>query len=218
MRNVEQMPAALKIVSNVGILPVIAVPALESAVSLADALVKGGVNVIEVTLRNPWAVESISRIRQAHPDIAIGAGTILETRQIAEAREAGADFLVTPGLDAEIVADAREAGLPIVPGVTNPTEIATAVKLGLTTLKFFPAEISGGVSALTLYHGPFPDVSFVPTGGMTMDNIGSYLTQSFVAACGGSFMAKGDDIKAGAWEKISENCRKCIEIVREARS
>ena len=212
------MPAALKIVSNVGILPVIAVPALESAVSLADALVKGGVNVIEVTLRNPWAVESISRIRQAHPDIAIGAGTILETRQIAEAREAGADFLVTPGLDAEIVADAREAGLPIVPGVTNPTEIATAVKLGLTTLKFFPAEISGGVSALTLYHGPFPDVSFVPTGGMTMDNIGSYLTQSFVAACGGSFMAKGDDIKAGAWEKISENCRKCIEIVREARS
>ena len=212
------MKSAMETVADVGILPVIAVPSVEAAVPLADALVAGGIPAIEVTARNAWAFEAIARIRRAHPDMAIGAGTILEGRQIAEAKEAGADFLVSPGLDPEIVREAQAAGLPIVPGVTNPSEITLAVKLGLRTLKFFPAEISGGVAALTLYHGPFPDVKFVPTGGMTMDNIGAYLAKPFVAACGGSYMAKGDDIRAEAWEKISDNCRRCVEIAREARS
>ncbi len=209
----ERALKALEIVSSVGILPVVAVPSLESAVPLADALVGGGVNALEVTLRNPWALESIARIRRA-----IAAGTVLERRQIAEARDAGADFLVSPGLDPETVQAARDEGLVMIPGVSSPTEITAAVKLGLKTLKFFPAEISGGVAALTLYHGPFPDIRFVPTGGMTMDNIGSYLAKPFVAACGGSFMAKGDDIRGKAWDEISANCRRCVEIVQEARS
>jgi len=208
----------LEAVSQGGILPVIAVPSVESAVPLADAFVRGGIRAIEVTLRTPWALEAISRIRQVYPDMAIGAGTILDARQIAAARAAGADFLVAPGLDPELVRAAQDAGIPVVPGVTNPTEITAAVKLGLKVLKFFPAEISGGVAALTLYHGPFPDVTFVPTGGMTLENIGSYLAKPFVAACGGSFMAKGADIKAGDWEKISSTCRTCVHIVREARS
>ena len=205
-------------IATVGILPVIAVPSPESAVPLAAALVQGGMCAVEVTLRNEWALDAVAAIRAAQPQMVIGAGTILEERQVADAKAAGADFLVSPGLDPDIVRAAQEAGLPIVPGVTNPSEITAAVKLGLRTLKFFPAEISGGVAALTLYHGPFPDVRFVPTGGMTFDNIGTYLAKPFVAACGGSWMAKTADIKAGSWGKIAENCRRSAEIAGAARN
>ena len=209
---------ALDKVADIGILPVIAIPSPEPAVPLADALVAGGVPAIEVTLRNPWALDAIRAIRAAHPEMAIGAGTILTEEQIAAAKDAGADFLVSPGFDPDIVRASLAAGLPIVPGVTDPTQISAAYKMGLRTLKFFPSELFGGVTALTLYHGPFPDVKFVPTGGLTTDNIGAYLAKPFVAACGGSYMAKGDLIKAGRFDEIAENCRACLKIVREARS
>ena len=209
---------ALDKIAGIGILPVIAVPSADAAVPLASALVRGGVPAIEVTFRNPWAAEAVAAIRAAHPQMAIGAGTILKEGQIAAAKAAGADFLVAPGLDADIVRAAQAEGMPIVPGVTNPSEITAAIKLGLATLKFFPAEISGGVAALTLYHGPFPDIRFVPTGGMTFDNIASYLAKPFVAACGGSYMANTADIKAGEWDKIEANCRRCAEIARSARA
>jgi len=208
---------ALAAVAEIGILPVIAVPSVEAAVPLARAFVEGGVPAIEVTWRNAHALAAIRAIRAAFPEMAVGAGTILDPAQVAQAKAAGADFLVAPGLDAEVVRTALSAGIPIVPGVTNPTEITAAYRLGLRTLKFFPAEISGGVAALTLYHGPFPDVSFVPTGGMTMDNIGTYLKKPFVAACGGSYMAKTTDIVAGAFERIRENCRRCRALVAESR-
>ena len=204
-------------IASVGILPVIAVPSPEAAVPLAAALVQGGMCAVEITLRNAWALDAIAAIRAAQPQMVIGAGTILEERQVADAKAAGADFLVSPGLDPDVVRAARAAGLPIVPGVTNPSEIIAATKLGLRTLKFFPAEISGGVAALTLYHGPFPDVRFVPTGGMTFDNIGTYLAKPFVAACGGSWMAKTADIKACEWAKIVEGCRRSAETARAAR-
>ena len=186
--------------ASVGILPVIAVPSLETAVPLAAALVQGGMCAVEITLRNAWALDAIAAIRAAQPQMVIGAGTILEERQVAD-----------------VVRTAQAAGIPIVPGVTNPSEIIVATKLGLRTLKFFPAEISGGVAALTLYHGPFPDVRFVPTGGMTFDNIGTYLAKPFVAACGGSWMAKTADIKACDWAKIAEGCRRSAETARAAR-
>ena len=204
-------------IAEIGILPVIAVPSVEAAEPLGDALCAGGVPAIEVTLRNPWALEALSKIRARHPEMAVGAGTILEEQQVVAAKAAGADFLVAPGLDADIVRAALTAGLPIVPGVTNPSEITLAVKLGLKVLKFFPAECFGGVKALALYHGPFPEVRFVPTGGMTCENIGSYLAKPFVAACGGSYMAKGETIKAGDWAQITADCRRCVQIVRESR-
>ena len=204
-------------IAAVGILPVIAVPSPEAAVPLAAALVQGGLCAVEVTLRNPWALDAIAAIRAAQPQMVIGAGTILAERQVADAQAVGADFLVSPGLDPDIVHAAQAVDLPIVPGVTNPSEIIAAMKLGLRTLKFFPAEISGGVAALTLYHGPFPDVRFVPTGGMTFDNVGTYLAKPFVAACGGSWMAKTADIKAGEWSKIAEGSRRSAEIARAAR-
>ena len=207
----------LERVAAIGVLPVIAVPSVEAAEPLSDALCAGGVPAIEVTLRTPWALETIAKIRARHPEMAVGAGTILREEQVAVAKDAGADFVVAPGIDVDVVKAAQAAGLPIVPGVTNPSEITLGVKLGLKVLKFFPAEISGGVPALTLYHGPFPDVRFVPTGGMNMDNIGAYLAKPFVAACGGSYMAKGADIKAGNFELIAENCRRCVAIAKEAR-
>ena len=207
----------LEQVAGIGILPVIAVPSVEAAEPLADALCAGGIPAIEVTLRNPWALEALAKIRVRHPEMAIGAGTVLTEDQVAAAQAAGADFLVSPGLDPDIVRVAQAAGLPIVPGVTNPTEITRAVKLGLKTLKFFPAEAFGGIAALTLMHGPFPDVRFVPTGGMNFENIGRYLAKPFVAACGGSYMAKGDTVKAGDFGRIAADCRRCVEIVRESR-
>lgn len=204
-------------VAAIGVLPVIAVPSVEAAEPLSDALCAGGVPAIEVTLRTPCALEAIAKIRARHPEMAVGAGTILRDDQIAAAKAAGAEFLVSPGLDADIVKAAQAAGLPIVPGVTNPSEITLGVKLGLKVLKFFPAECFGGIQALTLMHGPFPEVRFVPTGGMNMGNIGDYLAKPFVAACGGSYMAKGADIKAGNFDLIAENCRRCVAIAKEAR-
>lgn len=208
----------LQRIADVGVLPVLAVPSIEAAVPLSDALVAGGVMSIEVTLRNGWALEAIERIRAAHPEMAIGAGTVLTEGQVGDAKLAGADFVVSPGFDPSVVEASLAAGLPIVPGVVNPSQITAACRMGLRTLKFFPAEIFGGVAALTLYHGPFPDVKFVPTGGLTMDNIGMYLAKPFVAACGGSFMAKSDVIRAGRWEEIEANCRTCVRIAKEARA
>lgn len=203
---------ALDKVADIGILPVIAIPSPEAAVPLADALVAGGVPAIEVTLRNPWALDAIRAIRAAHPEMAIGAGTILTEEQVAAAKAAGADFLVSPGFDPEIVRASLASDLPIVPGVMNPSQVTAAVKMGLKTLKYFPAEQSGGIPSLTLLHGPFPDVKFVPTGGLTLDNIGAYLDKPFVAACGGSYMAKTADIVAGNWAKITALCRQCVDI------
>lgn len=170
-----------------------------------------------MTLRNPWALDVISRIKASHPDMVIGAGTVLEEGQIEAARESGADFAVMPGLDELTICAAKRAGLLAIPGVSNPTEIMAARRMGLRMLKFFPAEQSGGVSALKLYHGPFPDISFLPTGGMTEETIGDYLALPYVAACGGSFLAKGDWIGNGEWERIADACRRCREAVWEAR-
>lgn len=204
--------------AETGILPVVSIPAIESAEPLAGALVEGGVCALEVTLRTTCALEGVRRIHAAFPELALGVGTVLNEEQARSAKDAGADFLVAPGLDVDLVRVAAGLGLPFIPGVTNPTEITHAVKLGLTTFKFFPAEISGGVAALALYHGPFPDVRFIPTGGMNRDNIGAYLRKPFVLACGGSYMAPSAEVKAGDWAAITEKCRACVELARTARA
>ena len=207
----------LEKVAGTGILPVIAIPSLAAAVPLARALRRGGAKAIEVTLRTPCALDAIKAIRKNVPEMDVGAGTILSPKQVADAKRAGAQFLVSPGFDSEIAQAAQAAGLPLVPGVTNPTEVTAAVKCGLNTLKYFPAEASGGIAALTFLHGPFPDVRFVPTGGMSRANIGRYLSESFVAACGGSYMAKRADILAGNWEKIAAETARCVAEAARAR-
>lgn len=211
-------PRLLGAIAKTGILPVVSVPSLEVAVPLARALLQGGVNALEVTLRTPCALDAIAAIRKNVPDLVVGAGTILTVEQMEAAHRAGAQFMVSPGFDPAIADAARSAGIPYIPGATSASEVTAAVKKGLHVLKFFPAEANGGMAALKLLHGPFPDVSFIPTGGMNRANIGRYLASNFVAACGGSYMAKAEDVKAGDWRKIERETARCVAVAARARA
>lgn len=199
-------------IEQIGILPVISLKKQESALPLAQALIAGGIPAVEITLRTARALSCIREISQAYPEMVIGAGTVMTFAQADAAIEAGASFLVSPGFSEELVKYCLEKEYPIVPGCSTGSEITSAVELGLQTLKFFPAEPSGGLAALKLLSGPFAGVRFIPTGGMTLDNIGSYLCHDFIAACGGSFMAKADDIEQGRFDQITEKCRRCVDI------
>ena len=211
-KNVEER------IQRLGILPVICPPNMESAVPLAAALCDGGLPAIEITLRAPWSLEAIRRIRNAFPEMLVGAGTVLAPAQVDKALETGAQFLVSPGLDAEVVALCRKCEAPIVPGCANASEMTQACRLGLSLLKFFPAQMLGGPPALRLYHGPFAECRFLPTGGIQPEHLQGYLELPYVAACGGSFCAKSSDILAGDWTKIVDCCRKCATIVATARA
>jgi len=203
--------------ADLGLLPVISPASADTAVPLAKALCQGGLPLLEITLRQPWALESIRRIRENLPEMAIGAGTVL-TRELADAAlEAGALFIVTPGLDPAIVTHCQNRGVPVFPGCCTPTEITQALTLGLTTLKFFPAELSGGCAALKLFHGPFPHCRFIPTGGLTLENIGNYLANQNVLACGGSFCAPAPLVAAGKWNDITKICKRGLQISASAR-
>lgn len=197
---------------DVRILPVINVPNASLAVSIADALRLGGLNSIEVTLRSSDSLESIKNIKSAFNDMTVGAGTVLSISDVDNAVAAGADFIVSPGYDEEIVEYCIENGINIVPGCTSASEIQCAVKKGLEVLKFFPAELNGGVEAIKLLSGPFPNVKFIPTGGISFDNLGKYLANKKVLACGGSFMATKDMIERGDFEAISAACKRAVDI------
>jgi 2-dehydro-3-deoxyphosphogluconate aldolase/(4S)-4-hydroxy-2-oxoglutarate aldolase len=209
---------AENIVANAGVLPVISPYSLETALPMAKALVKGGLPLLEITLRKPWAIESIRKITEEVPEMLVGAGTVMSINQLDMALEAGAKFVVTPGFDPEIVTECLKRGVPIVPGCCTPTEITAAVKMGLKTLKFFPAELGGGCAALKLLHGPFPQCRFVATGGITLENMGKYLAHPFVMACGGSFCAPESLLANEKWEDITQLCQRCCQIAHEART
>jgi len=195
-----------------GILPVINIPNVSLAVPVAEALRRGGINSIEVTLRSPDSLESIKSIKSTFPDMTVGAGTVLNTQTVDKAIENGADFIVSPGYDDEVVNYCVNKGIQIVPGCTTPSEIQKAVKLGLKVLKFFPAELSGGIDSINLLSGPFPDVKFVPTGGINFKNLGTYLANKKVLACGGSYMATKDQIANGEFDAITDACKKAVDI------
>ena len=195
-----------------GILPVINIPEAGLAESVAKALRDGGLNSIEVTLRSPDSLESIRRIRKKYPDMTVGAGTVLSKRTVDEALKAGADFIVCPGYDEDIVDYCISKKVKVIPGCTNASEIQKAVKKGLTVLKFFPAELSGGLDAIKLLSGPFPNVKFIPTGGINYNNLGSYLENEKILACGGSYMATANQIKNNDFEGITAYCKKALDI------
>ena len=195
-----------------GILPVINVPNASLAVKIAEALRLGGLNSIEVTLRSPDSLESIKNIKSAFPDMTVGAGTVLSISDVDSAIAAGADFIVSPGYDEETVDHCIKNCITVVPGCTSASEIQRAVKNGLRVLKFFPAELSGGVEAIKLLSGPFPDVRFIPTGGISFDNLGKYLANKKVLACGGSFMATKDMIERGDFEAITAASKRAADI------
>ena len=206
-------------ITETGVVPVIKLNHPErDAAPLARALLAGGVPVAEVTFRAEGAAKAIAIMTETCPEMLVGAGTVLTTEQAGEAAAAGAKFIVTPGLDPEIVTHCQKKGLPVFPGCTTPTDYHTAFKLGLKVLKFFPAEQSGGLAKIKAMNAPFPMFKIMPTGGITLKNLAEYMACPVVCACGRSYMVSSDLIEGGRWDEITELCRKSREIVKEART
>ncbi|MBO5290522.1 MAG: bifunctional 4-hydroxy-2-oxoglutarate aldolase/2-dehydro-3-deoxy-phosphogluconate aldolase [Clostridia bacterium] len=205
-------------ISAIGVVPVIKLNNPErDAAPLAKALCDGGVPVAEVTFRAAGADKAIALMKEACPDMLVGAGTVLTTEQVDKAISAGAEFIVTPGFDPEIVAYCKEKNMPIYPGCTTPTDYHAALKFDLEVLKFFPAEQSGGLSKIKAMSAPFPMFKIMPTGGISLNNLKEYLSAPQIAACGGSYMVTAELIDSQNWAEITELCRKSVEIVKEAR-
>ena len=190
----------------------------DDAVPLAEALLAGGLNVMEVTFRTVGAVDSISRIRDGVPRMSIGAGTLLSAEQVKEAFGAGAQFGVSPGLNESVLAEAERREMPFFPGVMTPTEVGRALELGCKHLKFFPAEAAGGVAMVKALAGPFSHtgVKFVPTGGINATNLANYLAVPQVAAAGGSWMAERKLVKEKAWAKITALTAEAMKVITAA--
>lgn len=189
--------------ASMRIVPVIVIDDLGAALPLADALVAGGLRCAEVTLRTPGAVEAISRFA-GNADLLVGAGTVLDLDQVNAVVDAGACFVVSPGFDGQVVGRCQQLGVPVLPGTATPTDIQQARQVGLTAVKFFPAETLGGIAALSAMSAPFPGMTFVPTGGVTPANVGAYLQHPSVLAAGGSWMASRRLIAARDWKQIGK--------------
>lgn len=200
MMTLEQRLQQIKIV------PVIAINDAVHAVPLAKVLVENGLPCAEVTFRTDAAQESIRLMRDAYPELLIGAGTVLTTQQVDQAISAGADFIVSPGLNPTTVKYCQQRGIAIVPGVNNPSLVEQAMELGLKTLKFFPAEPSGGVAMLKALSAVYP-VQFMPTGGVNPRNVADYLAIPSVVACGGTWMVPSDLMDSGNWDEIARLVR-----------
>ena len=207
-----------KRISEIGVVPVIKLNHPErDAAPLAKALIAGGVPVAEVTFRAAGAAIAIKTMREQFPEMLVGAGTVLTTAQVDEAMAAGAQFIVTPGMDPELVEYCQKVGIDVFPGCTTPTDYHTAYKLGLEVLKFFPAEQSGGMAKIKSMSAPFPMFKIMPTGGISLKNLADYIKNPVIAACGGSYMVTADLIDNGKWDEITDLCRQSVEIVKAAR-
>ena len=206
-------------ISRIGVVPVIKLNHPErDAAELGKALCAGGVPVAEVTFRAAGAEIAIKRMKEANPDMIVGAGTVTNTEQIDKVIEAGGEFIVSPGFDPELVSYAQKKNIPIFPGCTTASEYHQALKFGLELIKFFPAEQSGGLAKIKALSAPFPMFKVMPTGGISLKNLKDYLSCPVIAACGGSYMVTADLIDNNKWDEITELCRKSREIVEEARS
>lgn len=212
------MNQMLEQISAIGVVPVIKLNHPErDAAPLARALCAGGVPVAEVTFRAAGAAHAIAAMKTACPDMIVGAGTVLTTAQVDEALAAGAQFIVTPGYDPALVAYCQAKGVVILPGCTTPSDYHAAYQAGLTVLKFFPAEQSGGLAKIKAMSAPFPMFKVMPTGGISLKNLASYVSNPVIAACGGSYMVTADLIDGQKWDEITDLCRQSVAIVKEAR-
>lgn len=205
-------------ISKIGVVPVIKLSNPDrDAATLAKALCAGGIPVAEVTFRAAGADRAIRLMKEAEPEMLVGAGTVLTREQVDMAIAAGAQFIVTPGLDIDLVAYCQEKGIAIYPGCTTPTDYHAAQKFGLEVLKFFPAEQSGGLAKIKAMSAPFPMFKIMPTGGISLKNLKEYLSCPVICACGGSYMVTADLIENQKWEEIIDLCRQSVEIVKEVR-
>lgn len=196
------------------VIPVVTIKDPSKAVALAKALVDGGLPTAEVTFRTAGAAESIKAMTEAYPEMLVGAGTVLTVKQADEAIDAGAKFLVAPGFNREVVEHSLKRGVPMIPGVCTPTEIEAAMSIGLTTLKFFPAEAAGGVKMIKAVSAPYGMIKIMPTGGISPENIGSYLACKSVICCGGSWLTPSDLIENGDFEKITKIVKEAVALVK----
>lgn len=197
----------LKRLANSGVVPVVVLDDAANAVPTAKALLAGGVDVMEITFRTAAAADSIRAVAKECPDMLVGAGTVITLDQCKLAVDCGAKFIVAPGYDDEVVAWCVENNVAVTPGCVTPTEIMAAMKRGLKVLKFFPANVYGGLTALKALAGPFGGIKFIPTGGVNNDNIGEFAASPYVHAVGGSWICPKADIAAGNFDKITELCR-----------
>lgn len=208
---------ALERLRNAGVVPVVVLERAEDAVPAARAMLAGGVDVMEITFRTAAATEAIRNVAAECPEMLVGAGTVLTVEQCEKAVALGAKFIVSPGFDAEIVDWCVERGVAVAPGCVTPTEIMAALKRGLSVVKFFPAGIYGGLKAMKALAAPFGQVKFIPTGGVSADNLAEYAAAPFVHAVGGSWLCPKADVAAGNFARIAELCAQSRRIVDDAR-
>ncbi len=207
------MHETFKALAGIGLIPVIKIEEAAKAVPLGKALVAGGIPVAEVTFRTAAAEDAIRAMAGECPDLLVGAGTVINTDLAKKAIAAGAKFIVSPGFNPAVVDFCRTKGVPILPGVNNPSLIEAGLEAGLDTFKFFPAEASGGVAMLDALAGPFGSVKFVPTGGIDASNVGEYAKRDSVLAIGGSWMVKADLVSAEKWDEIIALCSAAVAAV-----
>ena len=206
-------------IARAGVVPVIVIESAEAALPLADALAEGGLPLVEVTFRTPAAAAAIEQIRRHRPEMLVGAGTLVTEASLEAAVACGARFGVAPGLNPRRIEQARQRGLPFVPGVCTPSDIERALELDCRLLKFFPAEASGGVDMLKALAAPYGHlgVQFMPTGGVSVTNLPAYLASNAVAAVAGTWIATKADLAEGRWQQIRDRCRQAVEIVAKLR-
>jgi len=201
--------------AKVKVIPVIAIDSVEDAIPLADALLEGGIPAAEITFRTAAAADVINLLSKERPQLFVGAGTVLTPENAKRAFDCGAKFAVAPGCNPAVIAAAQKIGLPFAPGVMTPSDIEVATSMGLTFLKFFPAGAAGGVQMLKNISAPYKHlgVKFMPTGGITLDNVLEYLAVHEIIAAGGTWLAKQDMIANGEWDKIKANCQAVVKLV-----
>ena len=204
-------------IRKIGIVPVCVLDDAKDAAKLGEALCEGGLPCAEVTFRTAAAEETIRVMAKEFPEMLVGAGTVLTREQVDRAVDAGAKFIVAPGLNPDTVSYCIEKGIPVVPGVQTPSEIERGLSFGLNVLKFFPAEPAGGLKMIKAVAAPYTTVSFMPTGGIGAANVRDYLAYDRILACGGSWMVKKDLVSAGDFAKIKELTREAADIVKEIR-
>ncbi|MCB1496387.1 MAG: bifunctional 4-hydroxy-2-oxoglutarate aldolase/2-dehydro-3-deoxy-phosphogluconate aldolase [Bauldia sp.] len=212
------MSNPIDVIASLGVVPVIAIEKAADAVPLADALLEGGLPVAEITFRTEAAADVLAAIRDARPELVIGAGTILDRDSLRRAIDSGARFALAPGYDPDIVDAAKEAGLPFCPGIMTPTDLTLATARGVRLAKFFPAGVAGGPKAISGIAAPFAHlgVRFIPTGGVTQATIGEWLAVKQVVAVGGTWIAKTDDIREGRFKAIAQNAAEAVKTARQA--
>lgn len=201
----------LERIGNIGIVPVVVIEDAQHVLPTADALIKGGIGVMEITLRTKAGLASIEKAAAERPDMLVGAGTVLTLEQCKVCVQAGAKFIVSPGFDYNMVKWCVDNGVAVTPGCVTPTEVMQALSLGVDVLKFFPANVYGGLTAMKALSGPFGSVKFIPTGGVNGDNIGEYAAAPFIHAVGGSWLCAKADIAAGNFDKITQLCKTAVQ-------